>query len=97
MYENLAILAVFIFLYSISSGFLERTPINGALIFTAFGLEDIINRHEKQIKEANLSEQESQNLSRLMGSYQGLSHALISYASTAEQIDWKHWEEEVFS
>lgn len=38
MYENLAILAVFIFLYSISSGFLERTPINGALIFTAFGL-----------------------------------------------------------
>ena len=38
MYENLAILAVFIFLYSISSGFLERTPINGALVFTAFGL-----------------------------------------------------------
>ena len=38
MYENLAILALFIFLYSISSGFLERTPINGALIFTAFGL-----------------------------------------------------------
>ena len=38
MYENLAILAVFIFLYSLSSGFLERTPINGALVFTAFGL-----------------------------------------------------------
>lgn len=38
MYETLAILAVFIFLYSISSGGLERTPINGALVFTAFGL-----------------------------------------------------------
>ena len=38
MYETLAILAIFIFLYSISSGGLERTPINGALIFTAFGL-----------------------------------------------------------
>ncbi len=38
MYETLAILAVFIFLYSISGGGLERTPINGALIFTAFGL-----------------------------------------------------------
>jgi NhaP-type Na+/H+ or K+/H+ antiporter len=38
MYETLAILAVFIFLYSTASGGLERTPINGALIFTAFGL-----------------------------------------------------------
>jgi NhaP-type Na+/H+ or K+/H+ antiporter len=38
MYENLAILAVFIFLYSIASGGLERTPVNGALVFTAFGL-----------------------------------------------------------
>jgi len=38
MYENLAILAVFVFLYSIASGGLERTPINGALVFTAFGL-----------------------------------------------------------
>ena len=38
MYEALAILSVFVFLYSISSGGLERTPINGALVFTAFGL-----------------------------------------------------------
>jgi NhaP-type Na+/H+ or K+/H+ antiporter len=38
MYENLAILAAFIFLYSIASGGLERTPINGALLFAAFGL-----------------------------------------------------------
>ena len=38
MYETLAILAVFIFIYSTVSGGLERTPINGALIFTAFGL-----------------------------------------------------------
>ena len=38
MYENLAILATFVFLYSIASGGLERTPINGALLFAAFGL-----------------------------------------------------------
>jgi NhaP-type Na+/H+ or K+/H+ antiporter len=38
MYENLAILTAFIFLYSISSKGLERTPINGAILFTAFGL-----------------------------------------------------------
>ena len=38
MYDNLLILAAFIFLYSLVSGGLERTPINGALVFTAFGL-----------------------------------------------------------
>ena len=38
MYENLAILGAFVFLYSIASGGLERTPINGAVLFTAFGL-----------------------------------------------------------
>ena len=38
MYENLAILAAFVFLYSLVSGGLERTWINGAVVFTAFGL-----------------------------------------------------------
>ena len=38
MYENIAILAGFAFLYSIASGGLERTPINGAIVFAAFGL-----------------------------------------------------------
>jgi NhaP-type Na+/H+ or K+/H+ antiporter len=38
MYENLAIMAAFVFLYSIASGGLERTPVNGALVFAAVGL-----------------------------------------------------------
>jgi NhaP-type Na+/H+ or K+/H+ antiporter len=38
MYANLAILAAFVFLYSISSKGLERTPINGAILFISFGL-----------------------------------------------------------
>ncbi len=38
MYGNLAILGTFIFLYSVTSGGLEKTPINGAIVFTAFGL-----------------------------------------------------------
>ncbi len=38
MYLTLAIMAAFILLYSIVSGGLERTPINGAIVFTAFGL-----------------------------------------------------------
>jgi len=38
MYHNLAYLAVFVFIYSISSGGLERTLFNGAIVFTVFGL-----------------------------------------------------------
>jgi NhaP-type Na+/H+ or K+/H+ antiporter len=38
MYENMAIIGTFVFLYSITSGGLEKTPINGALVFTGFGL-----------------------------------------------------------
>jgi NhaP-type Na+/H+ or K+/H+ antiporter len=38
MYENLAIMAAFVFLYSITCGGLEKTPINGAIVFAAFGL-----------------------------------------------------------
>jgi NhaP-type Na+/H+ or K+/H+ antiporter len=38
MYLNLAILAAFIFLYSIVSGRLDRTLFNGAVLFTTFGL-----------------------------------------------------------
>jgi len=38
MYADLAILTVIIFFYSITSGGLERTPINGALVFIACGL-----------------------------------------------------------
>ena len=62
-------------------------------------LEAIINKHVTEITQVkeNVSEQEKENLFRLVGSYQGLSLALISYASIAEQIDWKHWEEEVFA
>jgi sodium/hydrogen antiporter len=38
MYQNLAVLAVFTFLYSITSQGLARTPINGAVVFMVFGL-----------------------------------------------------------
>ena len=38
MYQNLALLTAFVFLYSLTSRGLERTPFNGAVLFTAFGL-----------------------------------------------------------
>ena len=59
-------------------------------------LEKIINFHLSRQAKVTVSEQEK-NMFRLMGIYQGQSHALISYASIAEQINWKHWEEEVFA
>jgi NhaP-type Na+/H+ or K+/H+ antiporter len=38
MYENLAILAAFVFLYSTIAGGIERTPFSGPIVFTLFGL-----------------------------------------------------------
>ncbi len=38
MYEKIAILAVFAGIYSVAAGRIERTPINGALVFVLFGL-----------------------------------------------------------
>ena len=38
MYETMAIIGAFVFLYSLYSGGLERTPINGAVVFVIFGL-----------------------------------------------------------
>ncbi|MBT9611939.1 MAG: cation:proton antiporter [Burkholderiales bacterium] len=38
MYENMTILAAFVFVYSIASGGLAKTPVNGAIVFTAFGV-----------------------------------------------------------
>ena len=38
MYTDLAIFAAIVFLYSIASGGLERTPFNGAIVYTAVGL-----------------------------------------------------------
>ena len=38
MYQNIALLFAFAFIYSLVAGRLERTPVAGALVFTAFGL-----------------------------------------------------------
>ena len=38
MYLDMAVLAAFVFVYSIVGGALERTPVNGAIVFASFGL-----------------------------------------------------------
>ena len=37
MYETLALIAIFVFIYSITSGALEKTLFSGAIVFAAFG------------------------------------------------------------
>ncbi|MBW1902362.1 MAG: cation:proton antiporter, partial [Deltaproteobacteria bacterium] len=37
MYENLAVMALLVFLYSIFAGRLERTPISGSIVFVVAG------------------------------------------------------------
>ena len=38
MYETLAVLAVFAFVYSVVAGRAERTPVNGPVVYLAFGI-----------------------------------------------------------
>ena len=38
MYADLALLGLFVFIYSVIAGGVERTPITGPIVFTAFGL-----------------------------------------------------------
>ena len=38
MYQDIAILFAFVFVYSVCAGRLERTPVAGAIVFTAFGV-----------------------------------------------------------
>ncbi|MBI5632799.1 MAG: cation:proton antiporter [Nitrospirae bacterium] len=38
MYENMTIIAVFIFVYSLAAGQLGKSPISGAIVYTSFGL-----------------------------------------------------------
>ena len=38
MYVNLAILAAFVFIYSMVAGRIEKMPISGPIVFTAFGV-----------------------------------------------------------
>jgi NhaP-type Na+/H+ or K+/H+ antiporter len=38
VYENISVIAIFAFLYSVTAGRLERTPINGPVVYLVFGL-----------------------------------------------------------
>ncbi|RLA22672.1 MAG: hypothetical protein DRQ62_07605 [Gammaproteobacteria bacterium] len=73
------------------------TQMKNALLHHATTLESLINKHQAQIKQLDISEEEKENFYRLVGSYLGLNRSLISYATAAEQISWNHWKEEFFA
>jgi uncharacterized membrane protein YccC len=54
--------------------------------------EEILN----SIGDEKISEEERKNFYQLLGSYRGLSQAVISYADKACIIDWLQWREEKF-
>ena len=47
-------------------------------------------------ESAALSDEDYASFYRVLGSYRGLSEALVGYAEQAEGIDWKPWQESRF-
>ena len=60
------------------------------------GLKHLEGHIEKTMDKAGkdeLSDRDGENFYRLLGSYRGLSEAVIEYAATAEGIEWDRWRE----
>ena len=57
-------------------------------------MEEAMN---KKITGKTISNQDRENFYLLLGAYRGLSEVIMQYAEIAEQINWKHWQEEVFT
>jgi uncharacterized membrane protein YccC len=60
-------------------------------------LQDRIEASLDGMSESQLSDREAEQFYRLLGSYRGLSEALIDYAGCAGAIDWDRWREEKFA
>jgi len=83
MYSNLAILAAFVFVYSIVAGRLEKTPLSGALVFVLFGL--IFGPLGFDFLELRVDAELLSNLAELT-----LALVLFSDASNANLRELKH-------
>ncbi|NOQ13157.1 MAG: hypothetical protein GQ583_01575 [Methyloprofundus sp.] len=49
-----------------------------------------------KLSDTQISDTESENFYRLLGSYQGVSEALLEYTGNADAIDWGEWREARF-
>jgi hypothetical protein len=67
-------------------------------------LAEIMDHLEKRIIETldgaprgQINERDGEKFYRLLGSYRGVSDALVEYAGSASTIEWEHWHEERFA
>ncbi|MGD8372534.1 MAG: FUSC family protein [Syntrophobacterales bacterium] len=59
-------------------------------------MEKRINETFNRIEKDKLKDEDYVNFYRLLGSYRGLSEALVGYAQLAQGINWTQWEEARF-
>jgi hypothetical protein len=60
------------------------------------GLETRIGRALTLAEQGEIGPEDYKNFYRLMGSYRGLSEAVVAHAKVAGGIDWVQWREERF-
>jgi hypothetical protein len=68
------------------------------------GLDSAMQRLEARIHESldriagdQISDRDKENFYSLLGTYRGVSEALVEYAGSAGGIDWDRWQEERFA
>jgi hypothetical protein len=83
---------------------LARDPDAGQQEVFRQKLDTIIQRLEMRIHESldrtagdAISVQDRENFYSLLGTYRGVSEALVEYAGSAGGIDWERWREERFA
>jgi hypothetical protein len=59
-------------------------------------METGINETFNRIKPDKLNDEDYVNFYRLVGTYRGLSEALVGYAQFAQGINWTPWREARF-
>ncbi len=60
-------------------------------------LETSINKNLSEFKQSEISKQEKEHTYQVIGSYMGLTIALISYAQVARTVKFNTWYDEYFS
>ncbi|MGI9263331.1 MAG: FUSC family protein, partial [Gammaproteobacteria bacterium] len=75
----------------------EQEVLRRKLAETMEHLEKRIIETLDSTPEGHISERDGEKFYRLLGSYRGVSDALVDYAGSAGAIEWRHWHEERFA
>ncbi len=60
------------------------------------GIEDRVRDTLSQVEQGTLKDEDYTHFYRLLGSYRGLSEAMVCHAGAAESINWELWREPRF-